>query len=268
MKKISSENLNYLLIGILGTIIIIGLVLVIFWKAPSFSFNNQKNSQESESGTKVTSSPVPTADASILEPTLEPIPSSTVPTATPTVTPVPTMPIPTPFSTSNPPTESNSSLSELGVVQYFEQQFQSIESATSEDISFREKAKNTFTTIIDFIFYDKEVNGYTFHGLTNSAKLKIVSLALKIDHSIDQHFPNYKDTIKDKYASFKGKIAVKYLEVTESLCESVGVDTCNQAKDDFDAMKNSFGFTWNLLKELASSGKEKISNFYLNWRNS
>ena len=144
----------------------------------------------------------------------------------------------------------------------------SIENSTSEDVSFRERAKNTFTTIVDFIFYDKEVNGYTFQGLTNSAKLKVISLALKIDNSIDRHFPNYKDVIKDKYASFKGKIAVKYLEITESLCESVGSDTCNQAKEGFDTMKNSFGFTWNLLKELASSGKEKISNFYLNWKNS
>lgn len=266
MKRMSSENLNYLLIGILGTIIIIGLVFVIFWKVPSFSLKNNKTFKDTESGSKVSSTPVPTNHLPTMTPTLEPTSPSTVPeqtevppsTVSPSITPVP----------SSPPVEANPSLSELGIVQYFEQQFQEVDSSTSEDISFRERAKNTFTTIIDFIFYDKEVSGYTFHGLTNSAKLKVISLALKIDNSIDRHFPNYKDTIKDKYASFKGKIAVKYLEITESLCESVGADTCNQAKDDFDTMKNSFGFTWSLLKELASSGKEKISNFYLNWRNS
>ena len=262
MKKMSSENLNYLLIGILGTMIIIGLVLIIFWKVPIFSFKNQNTSKDSESGSKVPSSSVPTDDISSPTPTLDATPPSTVPDEV--VTPVPTI---SPY-TSNPPVESNFSLSEFGIVQYFEQQFQEVENSTSEDVPFRERAKNIFTTIVDFIFYDKEVNGYTFRGLTNSAKLKVISLALKIDYSIDLHFPNYKDTIKDKYASFKGKIAVKYIEITESLCESVGTDTCNQAKDDFDTMKDSFGFTWSLLKELASSGKEKISNFYLNWRNS
>jgi len=263
MKKISSENLNYLLIGILGTMIIIGLILIIFWKVPNFSLKNHQSSNNSESGTEVSSSPTPNVSTSVPTAT----PPSTVPDLP--ITPIPTIPSSTILPpTSNSPEESNSSLSEIGVVQYFEQRYQEVETSTSEDVSFQEKAKNAFTTIVDFIFYDKEVNGYTFHELTDSMKLKVISLALKIDNSIDRHFPNYKDKIKDKYSSFKGKIAVKYLEITESLCESVGIDTCNQAKDDFDTMKNSFGFTWSLLKELASSGKEKISNFYLNWRNS
>ena len=80
--------------------------------------------------------------------------------------------------------------------------------------------------------------------------------------------PNYKDIIKDKYTSIKGKLAVKYLEFTSFLCDSVGEDTCNQAKEDFNAMKESFGFTWDLIKELASSSSNKIKEFYESWRDS
>lgn len=264
MKKMSSENLNYLLIGIISTLIIGGLVVAIFLKSPQFSLNKDKDSNRGESGNVITS-PNPTLEENNPTPSNEP---TNYPTSYPEVTKTPIPTVTPPIFVPTPPSEPNNTEGELSIVRYFENGLTEIESSSSEDVPFREKAKNTFISIVDFIFYDKEINGYTFKGLTNSAKIKVISLALKIDNSIDQHFPNYKDKIKDKYASFKGKIAVKYLEVTESLCESVGDDTCNQAKEDFEAMKNSFGFTWSLLKELATAGKEKISDFYLNWRNS
>lgn len=174
-------------------------------------------------------------------------------------------------------TENSSSLSqsetnsknESNVISYFESQdYMITENYNQEDSSLREKVKNAFVTIVDFIFYDKEIKGYTFKELTTSAKLKIIKIALSIDHKIDQYFPDYKDAIKDKYNNIKGKLAVKYLEFTSTLCESVGETTCNQAKEDFNTMKESFGFTWQLIKELASSGSEKVKEFYESWRDS
>ena len=58
----------------------------------------------------------------------------------------------------------------------------------------------------------------------------IIEIALSIDNKIDEYFPDYKDVIKDKYENIKGKLAVKYLEFTSTLCEKVGEDACNQAK--------------------------------------
>lgn len=156
---------------------------------------------------------------------------------------------------------------ENDVISYFSLKEKEITN-NEEDVSLRKKAKDTFVSIVDFIFYDKEIKGYTFDELTTSAKLKIIKIALTIDSKIDEYFPNYKDTIKDKYNSIKGKIAVKYLEVTSTLCEKVGEDTCNQAKEDFNTMKESFGFTWDLIKELASSGSSKVKEFYESWRDS
>ena len=94
-----------------------------------------------------------------------------------------------------------------------------------------------FVTVVDFLFYDKEIGGYTFNQLTNSAKLQVIKIALSIDHKIDEYFPNYKDSIKKGYESVKEKLAELYLKTTSSLCETVGEDTCNQAKEDFETMK-------------------------------
>lgn len=157
---------------------------------------------------------------------------------------------------------------EDSLVAYFESESNLITTSNQEDSSLRLKAKTLFTDIIDFIFYGKEISGYTFSGLTNTAKLKIIKLALTIDHKIDEYFPDYKEVIKDKYTSMKGKLALKYLEFSASLCNSVGSDTCNQAKEDFNTMKNSFGFTWQLVKELASTGSSKVKDLYEAWRDS
>lgn len=167
-------------------------------------------------------------------------------------------------------TENNSSNeSESNVISYFESQNNMItENSNQDDSSIRDKVKNAFVTVVDFIFYDKEIKGYTFKELTTSAKLKVIKIALSIDNKIDEYFPNYKDVIKDKYDNIKGKLAVKYLEFTSSLCETVGEATCNQAKEDFNTMKESFGITWQLIKELASNGSEKVKEFYESWRDS
>lgn len=174
---------------------------------------------------------------------------------------------------SNSPEVDNSTTPQIpstenDVIAYFLAEESAISISNQEDITLCEKAKNSFVTIIDFIFYGKEIKGYTFSGLTNSAKLKVIKIALSIDNKIDTYFPNYKDTIKDKYKNFKGKLAVAYLEFTASLCESVGENTCNQAKEDFNTMKESFGFTWDLIKELASSASSKVKEFYESWRGS
>ena len=159
--------------------------------------------------------------------------------------------------------------SETNLISYFQQQDNIITSNTNQDdSSFREKAKNAFITIVDFIFYDKEIKGYTFKELTTSAKLKVIEIALSIDNKIDEYFPDYKDVIKDKYDNIKGKLAVKYLEFTSTLCESVGEDVCNQAKEDFNNLKENFSITWQLIKELASSGSQKVKEFYESWRDS
>lgn len=176
--------------------------------------------------------------------------------------------------TSNNDTTTNNNVittseekNEKNLLSYFETQVNSInENSNQEDVSLREKIKNGFVDVVDFIFYGKEIKGYTFKELTQTAKIKVISLALKLDNKIEKYFPNYKENIKDKYNDIKGKLSVKYIEVTDNLCKSVGEDTCNQFKKDFSTMKKDFGLAWSLIKELASDGASSIKKIYENWR--
>jgi len=154
--------------------------------------------------------------------------------------------------------------SEVNLLSYFDKE-SSLFTSSNNNESMTSKLKASFVGIVDFIFYDKEIKGYTFKELTNTAKLKVISVALAIDNKIDSYFPDYKEKIKDKYNDIKGKLALKYLEVTTEFC-SKNPDACKQARIDFDNMKESFGLTWDLLKELAKNGTSKVKELYENWR--
>lgn len=152
--------------------------------------------------------------------------------------------------------------SEANLLSYFENESNMFD---SKDTSITDKLKASFTSIIDFIFYDKEIKGYTFKELTNTAKLKVISIALTIDHKIDSYFPNYKDKIKEGYNNIKASLATKYLEVTASFCTK-DPETCKQAQEDFEAMKKSFGLTGSKISEAAKNAGSKIKELYEGWR--
>jgi len=178
---------------------------------------------------------------------------------------VPTIP-PTSSPNENLPTSSPVTRQESDVISYFDSlDVSMMREADENNGTFREKAKNTFTTVVDFLFYGSTIKGYTFKELTTSAKLKIIQIALKIDHKIDTYFSNYKDTIKEKMSNLKGKAALLYLEATSQLCESVGDSACREAREDFKNMKESFGFTWNIIKEAATSSYGSLKTILQEW---
>lgn len=129
----------------------------------------------------------------------------------------------------------------------------------------QEQAKENFIIIIDFLFYNVEIKGYTFDELTIKTKLSVIKLVLTIDNKIDSYFPDYKEKISEKtnkiYTSIKELAITKYLEITTSICKKDS-EICEQAKQDFQDMKKSFSITWDLIKNVASVGKENIKTWY------
>ena len=155
---------------------------------------------------------------------------------------------------------------ESDVVSYFEKLNQDIDTyKNSDNTSVKEKIKTGFITVVDFLFYDGVIKGHTFDELTGEAKIKVLTLALKIDNKIEEYFPNYKESIKDKTSAFKEKVALLYLEATAKLCESVGEDSCNLARENFKDMKESLGFTWEEIKKVASTSASKLSVLLKEW---
>lgn len=156
--------------------------------------------------------------------------------------------------------------SQESIVSYWESRSSTLDNyQNEEDETFRKKAKQTFIDIVDFLFYDSTIKGYTFKELTTEAKLKIIEIACKIDYKIDKYFPNYKESIKDKYENLKGKAALLYLETTAKLCENVGSSACAEARRNFSSMKENFGFTWNIIKSATSSSYNSLKTILNEW---
>lgn len=121
--------------------------------------------------------------------------------------------------------------------------------------------KNAFIKVVDFIFYDKDINGYYFKDLTASAKLKVIGLALKLDNIIDSLFPGYKDELSSSYAKAKDNLITLYLNLTSEFCKN-NDSICESAKNDFSLLKESLNLSWDVIKNLAKSGTNKLKEWY------
>lgn len=259
-KIFTKNNIIVLSIGIVVGIIIISLIVSPMLRN-TLNFNSKVTDKDNNTNNEeVVVTPSPSASPSSTG-TKEEVTNTKTPSITPTPTTTPTTTV------TATPTPSTSPVivktTEEQLVTYFQTENTSIDSLKDENNqTFREKAKTIFTNTIDFIFYDKEIKGYTFKELTLMTKLKIMKIALTIDNKIDSYFPNYKDQVKSTYSSIKTKLVVLYLSTTSKLCEQVGGQTCTQARSDFKTMKESFGFTFSLIKSGASNLKVVIEEWY------
>lgn len=143
--------------------------------------------------------------------------------------------------------------------------FRTMENEIEESSSFKEKFKEYFVTIVDFIFYDGEVNGYTFDELGGTTKARIISIALKIDCKIEEYMPNYKENIfgtsSKVYNNVKEKLVILYMEISTDICENNEED-CLKVKDIFTDIKNTCKIGWEFIKSLFGNGFLKIKEWY------
>ena len=154
-------------------------------------------------------------------------------------------------------------ISEEEIVNYFEDNYNEINSNTWDNV--KNNAKEYFITIVDFIFYDGEIKGHTFNDLSTSAKLKIISIALKIDSKIEDHIPGYKETISSNsskiYNNVKERLVTLYLDISVEICKN-HENGCNTAKEIFKDIKDNCRIGWDFVKKLVSSGTSKLKDWY------
>lgn len=109
-------------------------------------------------------------------------------------------------------TEYNDNVNENSVIQYFDNMNNEINESNFEKC--KTKFKDYFITGVDFIFYDKEINGYTFDELSNEAKLKVIAILIKIDNKIEKYAPGYKESISNTgsriYTDIKERLITAY----------------------------------------------------------
>lgn len=148
----------------------------------------------------------------------------------------------------------------IDIVKYFE----------NSAISNNEKTlKEGFVNIIDFLFYNKEINGVTFDQITTQTKLEIIKIALKLDSKVEEYFPGYKETITNTtnkiYTNVKSKLITLYLDITVKVCSN-NTKLCEDAKSDLQDLKNSFSISWDFIKDISSKNISKLKDWYEVWK--
>ena len=165
--------------------------------------------------------------------------------------------------------KNTSMASDDDVIDYFNNLNSRLVNYDGNDKDIEKSLKNSFVTVIDFIFYDGEIKGKTFNELSNSAKIKVLQLALSIDEGIEKYFPGYKESIattsKDIYTKVKIEVIKVYLDITTNICND-DLELCESAKDGLRDLKKSFSLTWDFIVKAAGDGVSKLKKWYEVWR--
>lgn len=144
---------------------------------------------------------------------------------------------------------------------YFDQAKKEIkELIESEQVEqAKEKGKEYFITGVDFIFFDKEMNGVTFDDLTEEGKKVTLENLETIDGWIMEIAPDYKDKISEKYQVVKDFVSTTYYDVLESIKESLGEENYSAIREKKNEIKES-------ITNPKDKVLEKVSDWYQNFK--
>ncbi len=147
--------------------------------------------------------------------------------------------------------------------------------AESSSSNFSDKAKATFITIVDFLFYDGTIKGITFNELTDDGKQKVLEIANKIDVKLEEVSPGYKDKISSTTSNAYNKASEIIKNGASSLNnfakEKLGDENYNSIIDAKDELvkysKNALNLVGSAGSKLFSSTKDKLNDWYQNFKN-
>lgn len=145
----------------------------------------------------------------------------------------------------------------------------------SSSSNFSDKAKATFISIVDFLFYDGTIKGVTFNELTDAGKQKVLELANKIDVKLEEKAPGYKDKISSTTSNAYNKASEIIKSGASSLNnfakEKLGDENYNSIIDAKDELvkysKNALNLVGSAGSKLFSSTKDKLNDWYQNFKN-
>ena len=170
--------------------------------------------------------------------------------------------------------ESYSSNDEI-VINSLENSLTKINDGNKNDSSFADSAKGVFVSIVDFLFYDGEINGVSFDELTDSGKQKVLEIASKEDGAIESKIPGYKETI----SSTASKAFNKASEIIKSGAnnlnnfakEKLGDENYQSIIDAKDELvyytKNALNFLGDVGGKVFNSVKDKLDSWYQDFKN-
>lgn len=130
----------------------------------------------------------------------------------------------------------------------------------SEDFQkLKEKGKYYVTTGIDFIFFDKEINGITFNQMSTEFKIRAMNDVAALDQAVEAYFPGYKESFSSKYQVAAEFVSSKYLDIVDYIKEYLGEENWNALGD----MKDKI---WGDVSTKTDEAIEDINELYKSWR--
>lgn len=145
----------------------------------------------------------------------------------------------------------------------------------ANDKDFSKKAKATFISIVDFLFYDGTIKGVTFNELTEKGKTEVLKLANKIDTTLEEKSPGYKETISattsKAYKKASQIIKDSANDINNFAKESLGDENYNsiiEAKDELLLYsKNALNFITGNGSKILNDTKNKLNDWYQDFKN-
>ena len=151
----------------------------------------------------------------------------------------------------------------VNYVSTIENEIENINYTESKKETIKEKLKENFIILTDFIFYDGTIKGKTFNELTTSAKEEILELYEKIDNKIESIYPNYKEEIKDTstkvYSKAKSMVISLKDYLKKSYIDSVGEDTYQK---EMEVIKDTKEKVKEKTEPVIDTAKEKTKETY------
>lgn len=149
------------------------------------------------------------------------------------------------------------------VVNYFKKLKESVGKYVNEENIDKAKVKidDVFITTVDFIFYDKKVNGVTFSSLSDGAKKQILETAKDINNIIIKKYPDYQIILKGKSQKIGKFISGKLEDTKEVIKEKIGEDKYNDISDGYKETKEK-------ASDIKDKTLSKIKNWYEKKKNS
>lgn len=159
-------------------------------------------------------------------------------------------------------------------LEYFKAAEGKIDSMDDNIDMVKTEGKALFVKLVDFIFYDTEINGIKFDDLTSATQEKLIAIANSVDSKIETRLPGYKETVVDytgktyTYLSEKLRQGITYVDT--KIGENVNPDTYAEVKDEtsgvVDTIQESVGTAIDISKETLAVGKEKLQKWYEGWK--
>ena len=160
-------------------------------------------------------------------------------------------------------TITTTKVSETEIINTFASEYELVSKKVGS-VDFKESAKNSFIKIVDFIFYDADINGVYFKDLTTKSKMTIIKYALLLDSKINSYFPDYKQELGEKYNLAKDKLISEYMNSLTYVC-SKNATECETVKREFNDLKGKISITWSNLKDAFKNGANKTKTSLEEW---